>query len=98
MRKLPIYLLLDTSGSMHGEPIEAVKNGVEMLVSTLRNDPYALETAYLSVITFNTNAQQLVPLTELEQFQTPVINHIYQKESLSRFGFVGFKVWRMLQS
>lgn len=64
MRKLPIYLLLDTSGSMHGEPIEAVKNGVEMLVSTLRNDPYALETAYLSVITFNTNAQQLVPLTE----------------------------------
>ena len=51
---------------MHGEPIEAVKNGVEMLVSTLRNDPYALETAYLSVITFNTNAQQLVPLTELE--------------------------------
>ena len=69
MRKLPIYLLLDTSGSMHGEPIEAVKNGVEMLVSTLRNDPYALETAYLSVITFNTNAQQLVPLTELEQFR-----------------------------
>ena len=58
---------------MHGEPIEAVKNGVEMLVSTLRNDPYALETAYLSVITFNTNAQQLVPLTELEQFLTPVI-------------------------
>ena len=45
MRKLPIYLLLDTSGSMHGEPIEAVKNGVDMLVSTLLSDPYALETA-----------------------------------------------------
>ncbi|MCM5915350.1 tellurium resistance protein TerY, partial [Klebsiella pneumoniae] len=25
MRRLPVYLLLDTSGSMHGEPIEAVK-------------------------------------------------------------------------
>ncbi|HBQ9187835.1 TPA: tellurium resistance protein TerY, partial [Klebsiella pneumoniae] len=24
MRRLPVYLLLDTSGSMHGEPIEAV--------------------------------------------------------------------------
>ncbi|MCD5612040.1 tellurium resistance protein TerY, partial [Klebsiella pneumoniae] len=23
MRRLPVYLLLDTSGSMHGEPIEA---------------------------------------------------------------------------
>lgn len=73
MRKLPIYLLLDTSGSMHGEPIEAVKNGVDMLVSTLRSDPYALETAYLSVITFNTNAQQPVPLTELATFQVPTL-------------------------
>ena len=26
MRRLPVYLLLDTSGSMMGEPIEAVKN------------------------------------------------------------------------
>ena len=25
LRRLPVYLLLDTSGSMHGEPIEAVK-------------------------------------------------------------------------
>ena len=29
MRRLPVYLLLDTSGSMYGEPIEAVKNGVQ---------------------------------------------------------------------
>lgn len=71
MRKLPIYLLLDTSGSMHGEPIEAVKNGVDMLVSTLLSDPYALETAYLSVITFDSAAQQLVQLTELPKFQVP---------------------------
>jgi von willebrand factor len=71
MRKLPIYLLLDTSGSMHGEPIEAVKNGVDMLVSTLLSDPYALETAYLSVITFDSAAQQLVQLTELPKFQAP---------------------------
>lgn len=71
MRKLPIYLLLDTSGSMNGEPIEAVKNGVDMLVSTLLSDPYALETAYLSVITFDSAAQQLVQLTELPKFQAP---------------------------
>lgn len=71
MRRLPVYLLLDTSGSMFGEPIEAVKNGVQILVSTLRSDPYALETAYLSVITFNSTAQQDVPLTELAAFQQP---------------------------
>lgn len=71
MRRLPVYLMLDTSGSMHGEPIEAVKNGLQLLVSTLNQDPYALETAYLSVITFNDRAQQIMPLTELTAFQQP---------------------------
>lgn len=73
MRRLPVYLVLDTSGSMTGEPIEAVKNGVQVLVSTLRQDPYALETAFLSVITFNSSAKQVVPLTELSMFQMPEI-------------------------
>lgn len=62
---------MDTSGSMYGEPIEAVKNGMQVLVSTLRQDPYALETAYLSVITFNSTAQQVSTLTELSAFQQP---------------------------
>lgn len=74
MRRLPVYILLDTSGSMYGEPIEAVKNGVQVLVSTLRQDPYALETAYLSIITFDSNARQVAPLTELASFQQPAIN------------------------
>ena len=74
MRRLPVYLLLDTSGSMFGEPIEAVRNGVQVLVSTLRSDPYALETAYLSIITFNSKAQQVTPLTELAAFQTLAID------------------------
>lgn len=73
MRRLPVYLLLDTSGSMSGEPIEAVKNGVQVLVSTLRQDPYALETAFLSIITFDSTARQVVPLTELASFQIPAI-------------------------
>nr|SPS05732.1 putative tellurium resistance protein (TerY-like) [Candidatus Nitrotoga fabula] len=71
MRRLPVYLLLDTSGSMSGEPIEASKNGLQVLVSTLRQDPYALETASLSVITFDSTAKQVCPLTELATFQSP---------------------------
>ena len=74
MRRLPVYLLLDTSGSMSGEPIEAVKNGVQVLISTLRQDPYALETAFISVITFDSNAQQIIPLTDLASFQMREIN------------------------
>lgn len=69
MRRLPVYLLLDTSGSMSGEPIEAVKNGVQVMVSSLRSNPQAIETAYLSVITFDSSARQIIPLTDLSNFQ-----------------------------
>lgn len=69
MRRLPVYLLLDTSGSMTGEPIEAVKNGVQVMVSSLRQNPQAIETAFLSVITFDSSAKQIIPLTDLGSFQ-----------------------------
>ncbi len=73
MRRLPVYLLLDVSGSMRGEPIEAVNQGVITLAKTLRTDPYALETAFISLITFNDNVKQVVPLTELYKFQAPTL-------------------------
>lgn len=70
MRRLPVYLLLDTSGSMTGEPIEAVKNGVQMMVHSLRQNPQAIETAFVSIITFDSEAKQLIPLIDLASFQT----------------------------
>lgn len=69
MRRLPVYLVLDTSGSMTGEPIEAVKNGVQVMISSLRQNPQAIETAYISIITFDSVAKQIVPLTDLASFQ-----------------------------
>lgn len=69
MRRLPVYLLLDTSGSMSGEPIEAVKNGVQVMISSLRQNPQAIETAFISIITFDSVAQQIIPLTDLASFQ-----------------------------
>ena len=58
---------------MRGEPIEAIKVGLESLVSSLRQDPFALESVHLSVITFNRYPEQLLPLTELESMQIPDI-------------------------
>lgn len=74
MRRLPVYLVLDVSGSMLGEAMEAVRTGLQSLLAALRQDPYALESAWLSVITFNEQARQVVPLTELSQFQVPPIS------------------------
>jgi len=59
---------------MSGEPIEAVRMGMKALVSELKSDPQALETAYLSVITFDSSAQQVCPLTEMMMFQEPQLN------------------------
>ncbi len=71
IRRLPVYLVIDCSESMAGPAIEAVSRGVNTLVNELRGNPLALESAYLSVITFAKDARQVVPLTELLQFQTP---------------------------
>jgi uncharacterized protein YegL len=73
MRRLPIYLVIDTSYSMSGEPIVAVRNGIQSLLVALRQDPYALETAFISVITFSTEAKQVVSLRDVVSFQEPDI-------------------------
>jgi uncharacterized protein YegL len=73
-RRLPVYLLLDTSGSMHGDPIEAVKMGLRQLRADLQGDPQALESVWLSVITFADSAKQVVPLTEIGNFQEPKLD------------------------
>jgi uncharacterized protein YegL len=67
-RRLPIYLLLDCSSSMTGEPIEAIRNGVTALIADLKSNPQTLETAWISIIVFGADAWQIVPLTELISF------------------------------
>lgn len=71
MRKLPVYVLLDTSASMDGGPMTALEVGLRTLVSALLQDPLALETVHLSVITFDRQARQVVPLTEIASFIAP---------------------------
>ena len=69
MRRLPVYILLDTSGSMRGEPIHSVNVGLQSMLSALRQDPYALEGVHLSIITFDLEARVYLPLTPLDQVQ-----------------------------
>ena len=68
-RRLPVYILLDTSGSMRGEPIHSVNVGLQSMLSALRQDSYALESVYLSIITFDIEAREYLPLTPLNQVQ-----------------------------
>ncbi|MBN2824427.1 MAG: VWA domain-containing protein [Campylobacterales bacterium] len=65
-RYLPVYLLIDSSGSMNGEPIHSVNEGLRMMLSALRHDPYALETVKLSLTTFDNEVKEIFPLTPIE--------------------------------
>ena len=73
MRRLPVYFLLDTSGSMNGEPIQALNNALSGMINTLRSDAQASETLWISIITFDRVVNEVVSLTELQSFQLPEI-------------------------
>jgi uncharacterized protein YegL len=68
-RRLPVFLLLDVSASMDGAPILAVNEGVKLLHDQLLETPTALETVWISVITFGTEAKVRTPLTPLTEFE-----------------------------
>jgi uncharacterized protein YegL len=73
MRRLPVYILIETAGGMRGERIEAVKNGLDVMISKLRQDPFALESVSISILRFDRTSEVVVPLTELEMLQIPDI-------------------------
>ncbi|MBM4093248.1 MAG: VWA domain-containing protein [Planctomycetes bacterium] len=70
-RRLPVYLLLDCSGSMAGDPIAALEVGLKTLLADLLDDPQAMDTVWLSVVTFDSMADQVVPLMDISEFRTP---------------------------
>ncbi|TCD08489.1 VWA domain-containing protein [Pedobacter frigidisoli] len=73
MRRLPVYFLIDTSGSMYGEPIQALNNALSGMINTLRADAQALDSLWLSMVTFDREVKEIVSLTELASFQLPEI-------------------------
>jgi len=73
-RRLPIYLLLDTSGSMAGVPINSVNQGLATLAEALMSDPQAAETAWVSILTFDSTARVAMPLTSAMSFSPPTLS------------------------
>lgn len=73
MRRLPVFFVLDVSESMIGEPLQRMEEGIERIVSTLRQDPHSLETVYISLIAFAGKAKAITPLIDLVSFYPPKI-------------------------
>ncbi len=96
MRRLPVYLLLDTSGSMAGAPIQALRLGVEQFKKEVDNDPFAKESVYMGVITFGGEAQFVTKgLISFEDFLGE-----FHPDSLSADGQtpLGQALWLLVES
>lgn len=74
MQKQPMYLVIDNSGSMQGEAFESLKTGIQTLLYSLRQDPYALGCFLISIISFDRSARVIVPLTPLNEFVMPELD------------------------
>ena len=72
-RRLPVYLLLDTSGSMQGVKIVAVNNGVTAIYQELMGDPRSAQTVHISLVTFSDQAYQM-PMVPIAQFVPPQLS------------------------
>jgi uncharacterized protein YegL len=71
MRRLPVYLLVNTSGAMRGVCIDAMHRGLQSMVLRLQQDPQALEVVHLSVLTFDSEVRRALPLTSLWELKLP---------------------------
>lgn len=73
MPTLPVYILIDTSGSMRGEPIRAVNDGLADMLAHLRADEKADATVSICIITFDRDVRCVLPLTPLPDIRLPQI-------------------------
>ncbi len=72
-RRLPVYLLLDCSSSMSGQPISDVRRGVTEMIDELRKKPAALDSVYIKFILFSSIVDEK-PLQSLVGLQIPPID------------------------
>lgn len=70
--RCPCLLLLDTSGSMEGEPIRQLNNGVATLKRSLVADSLASKRVEVGIVTFGP-PRLLLPFTTVDSFDVPTL-------------------------
>jgi uncharacterized protein YegL len=58
---------------MYGEPIQSLNNALSGMINVLRSDAQAADTIWVSIITFDKEIKEIVPLTDLPSLQLPEI-------------------------
>jgi uncharacterized protein YegL len=69
----PVFLVIDVSYSMAGEPIDAVNRALPELREMIEDDPQVGEIAQVGIITFSDVATSVLPLCDVSRSQMPVL-------------------------
>ncbi len=71
VRHVPCIVLVDTSGSMSGAPINEINEGLMTLRSEILSDEKARLAVEISVISFNSTVDVIQPFVPAENFVAP---------------------------
>lgn len=74
--RCPVVLLLDTSSSMSGEPIEELNDGLKQFINETCADEAASMSVELEIILFDSNAKRYVPfkpITDISSKMKPLM-------------------------
>lgn len=76
-RRLPVYLLIDTSGSMGNGPIYSVNSGLKTIMAKLRQDANALELVHMGILTFYWQVRKVHELCNVAGLQLVEMRSVY---------------------
>lgn len=69
--RIPVALVLDTSGSMDGQPINELNEGVKMFFSAINNDDIAKYSAEIAVVTFGGSVECILDFAGIDSQSVP---------------------------
>lgn len=83
MRQLPIYILINTTtDNLYIQ--KQIEDSLHLLISTLQQLPYALEQAFIRVLSYNDSLHIITPKKRLEGFNVPKIKFNIGHPDLNR--------------
>ncbi len=72
--RCPCILLLDTSGSMSGAPIDALNAGLQTFREELNKDELARKRVEVAVVSFNTHVKVVQDFVTADRFEEPTLS------------------------
>jgi uncharacterized protein YegL len=73
-QRSPCILLLDTSASMRGAPIQELNDGLKLFEEEVKKDPLAAVRCEIAIVSFGGVAQMVQDFVTADEFTAPVLD------------------------